>query len=259
MDLNRENNKSKKEGNPFSMPDGYFDSFAKKMMHRIELADEIKEFKILSSLDKTVPFNTPVGYFDTKSELMQYPTVFALRNKAVYSVPENYFEVSAKAIRNNIELAEELTAYPLLSGITKHYSFVTPNGYFDDLSLRLRGNKDQDNTSGKIIRLIFSKKAAYALAAMLVISLGLYFYNSKTEAADTGCNTLACLDRREIVKENQLNSMDEDALLEMVNTEELSKNLHKKIKEEVNAGSGQQNAEEYILENTDVNDITDEI
>jgi hypothetical protein len=91
-----------------------------------------------------------------------------------------------------------------------------------------------------------------------VISLGLYFYNSGDETGTGNCGTLACLDKSEIFKGNHLLNLDEDALMEMVNTEKLSKNLKENLKETVKE-SDKQTKEDYALENMDVNAIADEI
>jgi hypothetical protein len=121
---------------------------------------------------------------------------------------------------------------------------------------------EEESTVVKVLHLVFNKKTAYAIAAMLVISLGLYFYNSGEEITTGNCGTLACLDKSEIFKGNQLLNLDEDALMEMVNTETLSKNLKENLKSTVKESDKQtekQTKEDYALENMDVNDIADEI
>lgn len=266
MSKNEENNKKKpNENNPFSLPDGYFNSFSKKMMLKIELAEELKEFKILSSIDKTLPFATPDNYFagfEIKSELVSYPKLSAVKKQNGFATPELYFESSAEAIKTKIEIAEELKAYPTLYSITKENSFVAPQNYFEGLSHTIREKtivtESEEPGFGRIIQLVFSKQTAYAIAATLVISLGLYFYDSGEEASTGNCGTLACLDKSEIFKGNQLLNLDEDALMQMVNTEKLSKNLDENLKETAKENDAQAN-EDYALENIDVNDIADEI
>ena len=107
--------------------------------------------------------------------------------------------------------------------------FVAPQNYFDGLSHTIRGKMFEGQTEesgfGKIIHLVFSKKTAYAIAAMLVISLGLYFYNSGEENVITNCGTLACMDKSEILKSNQVSNMDEESLMNLVDPVQLSKNL----------------------------------
>lgn len=258
------NNKNNQENNPFSLPDGYFNSFGKKMMLKIELAEELKEFKILSSIDKILPFATPDNYFtnsEIKSELVSYPKLSAVKKQNAFATPELYFETSAEAIKSKIEIAEELKAYPTLYAISKENAFVAPQNYFEGLSHKVREeivSPKEENGLGRVLQLVFSKQTAYAIAATLVVTLGLYFYNSGEETVSSNCGTLACLDKSEIFKGNQLLNLDEDALMEMVNAEKLSKNLNDNLKETAKE-SNEQTKEDYALENIDVNDITDEI
>lgn len=266
---NINNNDNNNENNPFSLPDGYFGSFSKKMMYKIELADELKEFEILSSIEKKLPFAIPQNYFssaEVKSELSAYPKLAAVKKENAFAAPELYFEISASAIKTKIEIAEELKAYPTLYSLTKENAFAAPENYFEGLSHKIRGemfvSKDESSAVTKILHLVFSKKTAYAIAATLVISLGLYFYNSGKETVSGDCGTLACLDKKEIIQGSQLLNMDDDALMEMVNTDKLSKNLKENIKESVKEEeikTDKQTKEEYIFENVDVNDIADEI
>ncbi len=234
---NEENSKPKKnENNPFSLPDGYFDSFSQKMMHKIELAEELKEFKLLSSIDKKLPFVTPDNYFahiEVKNELAAYPKLSSVKTENGFVVPELYFETSAKTITNKIELTEELS-HRMRAGM-----FI-----------------EQGHESGviKILHLVFSKKTAYAIAAMLVISLGLYFYNSGEETVIADCGTLACMDKKEILKSDQVSNMDEESLMKLVDPVQLSKNLKEAAK-----SSDKKDETNYILENADVNDVADEI
>lgn len=260
----KNNNKKPGENNPFSLPDGYFNSFSKKMMLKIELAEELKEFKTLSSIEKKLPFVTPENYFassEARTELSVYPKLAAVKKQNAFSTPELYFENSAEAIKAKIEVAEELKTYPTLYSIEKENAFVVPQNYFEGLSHKLREEMftaEEETGAVKILHLIFNKKTAYALAAMLVISLGIYFYDSGEESVETNCGTLACLDKSEIFKGNQLLNLDEDALMEMVNTETLSKNLKENLKGSAKE-TDKQTEEDYVMENVDVNDIADEI
>lgn len=261
MKSEKGNNKSKIENNPFSMPDDYFNAFSKKMMFKIELAEELKEFKILSSIDKKSPFSTPLNYFESKAELAEYSRLMSIRNKHVFAVPENYFYSSASSIINKLEVMDEVTSYPFIASVSKENSFTVPDMYFDKLSEQIvSGIKVmKQNGHGRIMQLVFNRKTVYAIAAILVLSFGLYLYNSNADAVSADCNTLACLERNEIINQNHLINFDDDALTEIVNTEELSKNINAKLKEEHLGDNEQQSTEDYILENTDVNEITDEI
>lgn len=270
MSKNKENSNNNKHENPFSLPEGYFGSFGKKMMHKIELAEELKEFKVLSSIEKKLPFATPDHYFassEVRAESSVYPHLSAVKKQNCFATPELYFESSLQVIKSRIEIAEELKIYPTLYSITKENSFVAPENYFEGLSHKLRSGiapVKEESRSVKILHLVFSKKTAYAIAAMLVISLGLYVYNSGEETAVNGdCNTLACLQKQDIIKADYLlNVDDEDALMESVNVEALSKSLQENLrqtKKDVDTKTDDETKEDYVLENVDVNDIVDEI
>lgn len=263
MNLNEENNHKSEENNPFLVPGNYFDSFSKKMMHQIELAEELKEFKLLSSIYKKLPFTTPESYFEIKSELSAYPHLGLLKKENSFVVPNNYFATASLNVKNKIELIEELKSYPAINSIDKSNPFIVPDVYFNsfaDSTMESLQGQSVNVAYGRVISLVFNKKTAYTIAAMLVISLGLYFFNSKTVAADTGCNTLACLDKNEIIKANQINTLDDEALMEIVNSDELQKNLNKNLNsEEVKQKEQQQTSQDYVLENVDVNDLTDEL
>lgn len=262
MSKHEENSKKNKENNPFSLPEGYFGSFGKRMMHKIELAEELKEFPVLSSIDKKLSFVTPENYFaasEVKTELSAYPKLSAVKHQNVFAVPDLYFESSAKAIKARVEVAEELKVYPALYSINKENNFATPHGYFEgsggEVHAKISGVKEEET---RILHLVFSRKTAYAIAALLVISFGIYFYNSGEETAD--CNGIACLDKNEIMKSEFIHSMDEDALIQIVNIEKLSKGLQENLKEDKKEQDEDKKAkEDYVLENVDVNDIVDEI
>lgn len=253
---NSENN----EKNPFSMPEGYFNSFSKKMMLKIELADELKEFKMLSSIDKKSPFVTPENYFiksmasaEIRAELSGYETLASVGNKNAFVVPPLYFERSHNSIINKIELAEELQQYSALHSVEKQNPFVIPEGYFDTLSHTVREKIHTENKAqagfGKVIQFVFSKRTIYALAAMMVLSLGLYFYTSNNEVTGN-CNGLACLDRSEILKSNQINNLDEESLMNLVDVEKLSKNL-----DNASATTDKKEETDFVKENADINDL----
>ncbi|MGZ3885286.1 MAG: hypothetical protein ACXVPQ_03270 [Bacteroidia bacterium] len=272
MNENDQNNELNDKGkNPFSLPGDYFGSFSKKMLYKIELADEIKEFKMLSSIDKRLPFVTPENYFaqaansvGAQAELGNYRILSSIEKTNAFATPALYFEAAANITAAKVELAEELKPYSSLSRIEKTNSFAVPPAYFENLSYEVRqktASGKNETAFGKVIQLVFSKQTAYALAAMLVLSLGLYYFtNEKAVIVNNGdCQTLACLDKKDI-KENQLLHIDEESLMEVVNPETLSKNLKENLASSpAETASDKKEKEDYVLENTDVNDIVDGI
>ncbi|HEX8515825.1 MAG TPA: hypothetical protein VF868_06465 [Bacteroidia bacterium] len=62
--------------NPFRTEADYFDSFAEKMMVRVEEFEEFQaEAPILSSIPKYNPFGLPAGYFDELPAVIQERTI----------------------------------------------------------------------------------------------------------------------------------------------------------------------------------------
>jgi hypothetical protein len=96
------------------------------------------------------------------------------------------------------------------------------------------------------------------MAAVLVVSLGIYYFSVQQKETFEPCQGLACLDKSDILKEHQLINMDDESLMEIVNPESLSKNLNKNLSEEEKSSDKEQK-EDFVLENVDVNDIVDEI
>lgn len=264
------NDHNEQEKNPFSLPGDYFSSFSKKMLHRIELADEIKEFEILSSIDKRVPFVTPENYFQqalskavVRDELSAYKQLSSLEKANSFATPEAYFENLASSIKSRTELSDELKAYPGLYVLDKENNFAVPENYFENVSHRLQEKifaGSEEKSFGKVLQLVFSRKTVYALAAMLVLSLGLWYFTQPKETVSAGdCQTLACLEKNDI-HESQLYRMDEESLMEAVNADKLSKNLQKSLNESAaEKDSDKKEKEDYVIENTDVNDIVDGI
>ncbi len=68
--MNKDNNiENWNEGqeNEFDIPKGYFDSLPGKIFSKIELIEELKEFPLLSSMEKKSPFLVPENYFETRN------------------------------------------------------------------------------------------------------------------------------------------------------------------------------------------------
>jgi hypothetical protein len=273
MSENENNSPENNKSNPFGMPENYFDTFRSRMLLKIELTDELKEFKLLSGIEKKLPFVTPENYFaqaglESKVELAPYEKLIAVKKENSFITPELYFETARVATVNKIEVADELKEFVTLSNLEKQNAFAVPNAYFENLSHEIRekifAEKNKTGVFDNVLHIVFSKKTVYALAATLVLSLGLYFYNSTEKVVTTDCGTLACLDRKDILKDNQLLPLDEESLMEMVNVESLSKNLDKSLetatgKDAEKSSADKKEKEDYVIENVDVNDIVDEI
>ena len=70
----------------------------------------------------------------------------------------------------------------------------------------------------------------FAAAAVLTIVFSLWIYNAyfnQTEIIDGDCNTLACIEKRELLK-YKLENLENEELYELVNTKQLEERLNKK-------------------------------
>ena len=107
-------------GNPYSVPEGYFEAFAQKLMERIKsnAVDPKEELEglspLLNSISRQVPYKMPEDYFNELSEQALVgakaidfvneelenlsPLMNSLKGKKVYEVPEGYFESLADNI-----------------------------------------------------------------------------------------------------------------------------------------------------------------
>ena len=66
----------------------------------------------------------------------------------------------------------------------------------------------------------------YSVAALLVIVLGLWVYNTYYKMAEVNdCGTLACIDKIDLVKAKHLENIDTEELYKLVNTKKLEENL----------------------------------
>ncbi len=142
-----------------------------------------------------------------------------------FSLPEDYFNTSAKSIVNKIEWQEEHKEFPNLLEHRNNTVFGIPENYFEE-------NGNDLNTlllkkEAKIVSL-FSRRNLYAVAALMVIALGFWIYGSYVKTSVTtleDCNTLACIDKKDLLKSN-IELLDNDDLYDMANLEKLEQELN---------------------------------
>ena len=90
-----------------SVPAGFFEGFASRMMDRIK-AEEQGEFSpLLSRIGKNMPYQVPEGYFDTS---LPSSVLMGLKDKTVYEVPEGYFETLPEIMTARVRTSEEKTS-----------------------------------------------------------------------------------------------------------------------------------------------------
>src|SRR5688572_7440867 len=139
----------------YTVPDGYFDELANKVLCRIKalettnVAEELQLISpFLTQITRKTPYTVPVGYFDGLEEkLMQ-----RIREHADYQTS-----------------GEELASLsPMLSSIDKKTPYNLPAGYFDSLVNNGMMKKEDKKAEVRVISITRQKWFRYAAAAVLV-------------------------------------------------------------------------------------------
>lgn len=258
MDKNNENNHLNSEPNNFGLPAGYFQNSANSIVNKIEWVEEHKNFPALEKLKKQTGFIIPNDYFvnnENKLELIEFPKLSALNKINAFKTPANYFnELEEKQFvhffnENDLEILGEK-----LSTIPKQANFKVKENYFDSSAEKISNSLLNEKKGGKLIKL-FSPKIYYAAAAILTITLGLWFYNHYFLVAETkDCGTLACVDKADLLKTKNLENLDNDQLYELVDT----KKLEEKLENKTNNTTKNEDID-TSLNNVSVDDLLDEI
>ena len=258
MDKNNENNHLNSEPNNFGLPQGYFQNSANSIVNKIEWVEEHKNFPALEKLKKQSGFIIPNDYFvnnENKLELIEFPKLSALNKINAFKTPANYFnELEEKQFvhffnENDLEILGEK-----LSTIPKQANFKVKENYFDSSAEKISNSLLNEKKGGKLIKL-FSPKIYYAAAAILTITLGLWFYNHYFLVAETkDCGTLACVDKADLLKTKNLENLDNDQLYELVDT----KKLEQKLENKTNNTTKNEDID-TSLNNVSVDDLLDEI
>jgi len=259
MDNNKENNNFNSEPNNFGLPKGYFRNSANSIVNKIEWLDEHKEFPFLLNLKKDSGFIAPQNYFrdnEFKLELLAYPKLSSLIKTAGFKTPENYFKTIEE--KQFIELFtdnENENSSKILNTIPKKTAFKVDDDYFDVSAKKINSTLlNGNNKSGRVIKL-FSPKFYYAAAAILTITLGLWIYNQYFKIEQLkDCGTLACVDKVDLLKAKNLESIDNDELYELVDT----KKLEEKLENKTNTKSKAKDID-TSLNDVSVDDLLDEI
>lgn len=176
--------------------------------------------------NKSINFSLPIDYFhnnaisiankiDWLDEQKAFPKLNSIRNKSVFKIPESYF--------NEASIKSEFLNSPILFKINKHNSFITPENYFERNESYLF-NLLKPLPKTRIIRLY--KKTFALAAAILLITFSVYLYRQlfQTKKPDD-CMTLACIEKRDLLKSRQLENLENEELYELINVTKLEKKL----------------------------------
>ncbi|MGZ3777178.1 MAG: hypothetical protein ACXVIY_12195 [Mucilaginibacter sp.] len=148
--------------NPFTTPEGYFDSLNEQILSKIKLEE----------MRNSIPeagFAVPENYFEDLAGNIQSRIAVeeALDKEAAgFAVPEGYFENLEQQIQSRIFVEEAMDAQPA--------GFDVPDGYFTNLTSNILDKTTQQKAERKgVVRRMFSTAAfKYATAACLVLGIG---------------------------------------------------------------------------------------
>jgi len=136
---------------PYRAPDGYFESFAQKLMERIKVTPisakaELESLSpLLSSISKHVPYELPGNYFNELSD------------QAL---------VGVRAIDFVNEELENLS--PLMSSLKSKMVYEVPVGYFDSLPEKILTEARKQQPAKVIAMRPMRRIMRYAVAAVLI-------------------------------------------------------------------------------------------
>lgn len=170
--------------NTYSVPEGYFDRLAEKVLSRIraiEAASAAEELghlsPLLSQLPKTMPYTVPAGYFEEMES--------TLVSVAMYGEQEASEELG------NIS--------PLLSGLKKEMPYSVPAGYFDTISTPVK----EAHQPAKVVAMGDNRKwfryAAAAVVTGVVALLSILYFSQDNTGNSEG--TLAAKFEKSMLKE----------------------------------------------------------
>jgi len=227
----------KDKKNSFVLPEGYFNSLSTRVLNRIEHEKELREFKILTA-NRQLKFAVPQNYFSSltnileyKYELSVYPELNKVAKPANMPLPAGYFETLNKKLMDKLEMESELKEFSVLSSIEKKNNFKVVPDYFESKTDSYEEKIHSEKNQRGIVRQLFATiiKPQMAIAASLVLIIGIsaiwYFNRKDTTILNSDCQTLACLEKNEILNEKNIQDFDDESLYEMVDVEMLDKQM----------------------------------
>ena len=227
MSKESENTGENNESKGFDLPKDYFNDFSASVLNKIEWIKEHKEFPLLEKMKEKHGFIVPENYFEkleVKQELLLYPLLSSTIKQNNFEVPSSYFE----ELDASLNAGNEEKVFPILDGIQKINAFTVPENYFHVTAEKI---ESQLSTKTKVINLFSVKTWTVSAAAILVITLGFWLFSSYFSPAEKDCGSLACIDKSELLKNKNLENVENDELYEVVDTKKLEENLNKKPSE----------------------------
>lgn len=208
--------------------------------------DNFSEENFLPGIGKKNSFAVPKNYFEElensleyKYEQSLYPTLNAIKKPQIQEPSSDYFKTINEKIQSRIEQKNELEEFKILSSIKKENNFTIAPNYFNEKKFSADVKKTDTpviNIFKRLQAVVLHPKMAYAAGIALIIGLAGFWYYNKTEQLlqpGSDCKTLACLEKRELLNEQNMNDFDDENLYEMVDVELLDKNVSEETEDKI--------------------------
>ncbi len=174
--------------NSFSVPEGYFNSISDRLLNKIECKEEIREFENLSNINRELKFTVPQNYFSTFQNILEH--------KLDLSLEPEYFKTDTDNTKEKI------------------------HSYKNNLT----------DILNQLIAFVCRPKNAFALSFVLIMGLASVWFFNKNDSGVVlpikgDCQTLACLEKNELLNDQNIFNLDDENLYEMVDEEMLDKKL----------------------------------
>jgi hypothetical protein len=183
---------------PYSVPAGYFEGFAGRLMARIHsmdtsVKDELEALSpLLSGIEKKNPFSVPEGYFTEMADNL----------------------VSGMKA---IDFVKEELETPILQDLKHRQVYTVPAGYFDSfpslLMHRIRSGKAAPVVKMRPVRRVLQYAAAAAVTAIVI--LGVVFFSNQNQQEKTLAATLPA----DSVATQNISKLSDDAIFNYVENE----------------------------------------
>jgi hypothetical protein len=236
-------NISREEG-PYTVPAGYFESFADRVMTLIgegkknEIPGESAEvLPLIAGLDRSGPYQVPEGYFESFAETLMdrimavnsgtaaeelqllSPLLGSLEKKTPYELPSGYFHELSTNLAAGLKavdfVKDELEDIPAcLQDFDRVNPYSIPEGYFDHLPDAVLDRVKIRRPAARVVAFGGVRKSwrKYAVAASLVgiiFTGGLLYFHRSARAAEDPLAGLSKVSDQEILNylENEENPL----------------------------------------------------
>lgn len=224
MTKDHENNSGQQPRERFGVPEGYFGSSAERILRRLDWEDDHVFYPRLKALKSSACFAVPTDYFEKATvlnELVMFPHLRSRKAEQPFGVPGDFFLNSEERFFERCANLSEET--PILLSPEKKSGFTVDRDFFEKSRQRTVKNVMPERTA-RVIPL-FRIRIMRAVAAVLFVSLGIWIYSSYADPVSEDCGTIACVDRKDLLKSGSIDNLENEDLYDMVDVAELEMKL----------------------------------